>query len=375
MKKNIAIVITRLDFGGAQKIALYIAKHLDRKKFNVYFITGPGGYLDSEVVKIKNIKLLFMKNLKHPINLFFDILAFFELKKFFKEKKIDIVHTHSSKAGILGRIAAKMAGVKLIIHTIHGFPFHKYQNPLIFFIYLLLEKIAARFCDKLVAVGKDVMDYGISNRVGNKDKYVIIRAGIDIKLFKNAKVNRKKYLNKYGIDDNDFIVGMIGNFKKQKNPLEFIRIAYEVLKKDENVSFLFAGDGPLKNKADDLLKRLNLQKKVKFTGWIDEPEKFIKAIDVFLLTSLWEGLPCTLVQALAAKKNCIATDIEGNREILSVLDYDLLYQPGNYEQATEKILKLKEKKFRIKNEIYKKLREFDLKFMLREYEKIYVNHK
>ncbi len=371
MKKNIAIVITKMELGGAQKVALFLAKNLDKKKYNVYFITGIGGYLDETIKKINGIKVYFMKNLKHPISPFFDILALFELKKFFKENKIDIVHTHSSKAGILGRFAAKMAGVKLIIHTIHGFPFHKYQNFFIFNIYLMLEKIAAKFCHKLVAVGKDVMDYGLRYKVGKREQYVIIRAGVDINLFKNAKVNKKEYFKKYEINHQDFIVGMIGNLKKQKNPIEFINIADEVMKKDKNVSFIFAGDGPLKTKVNILIKKFNLEEKVKFIGWINEPEKFIRALDVFLLTSLWEGLPCTLVQAIAAKKFCIATDIDGNRELINKVNFGFLYKPGNYILAAEEILKIKNKKLKITDNIYKILKEFDENFMLKEYEKIY----
>jgi len=375
MKKNIAIVITRLDLGGAQQVALYLAKNIDRKKYNVYLISGEGGYLDDEAKKIKELNLIFMKSLKHPISLLNDIKALFELKKFFKEKKIDVVHTHSSKAGILGRIAAKMAGVKMVMHTIHGFPFHKFQNPVNFFIYLILEKFAAKFCDKLVAVGKEVVDYGLKNKVGKKEQYAVIRAGIDVNLFKNAKVNKKEYLLNYGLSDKKITVGMIGNLKKQKNPLEFVNIAKEVIKVDDNVQFIFAGDGPLRNKVNYLLKKYGIEKNVKFVGWIKEPEKFIKAIDIFILTSLWEGLPCTLIQAIVAGKVCIATNIDGNKEILSKINPWLLYEPRNYIQAAKKILILKNEKDHKKHFNIEKvkdlIKEFDFKFMLNEYEKLY----
>lgn len=375
MKKNIALIITRLDLGGAQQVALYLAKNINRKKYNVYLISGAGGYLDTKAKKIKELNLIFMKSLKHPVSLLNDIRALFELKKIFKEKKIDIVHTHSSKAGVLGRIAAKMAGVKFIVHTIHGFPFHEFQNPVPFFIYLILEKIAAKFCDKLVAVGKDVVDYGLKNKVGKKEQYVVIRAGIDINLFKNAKVNKKEYLLNYGLSDKKITVGMIGNLKKQKNPLEFVNIAKEVIKVDENVQFIFAGDGPLKQKVNYLIKKFELEKNVKFIGWIEEPEKFIKAIDIFILTSLWEGLPCTLIQSIVAEKICIATNINGNREILGKINPWLLYEPGNYIQAAKKILIIKNEKDHKKHFNIKKVKdlmnEFDYKFMLNEYEKLY----
>ena len=161
MKKHIAIVITRLDLGGAQKIALYLAEKLDRKKFEVFLIAGAGGYLDSQAAKLKGVKIILMPELKHPISLFDDMKAVSTLTKFFTDNKIDIVHTHSSKAGIIGRLAAKFAGVKNVIHTVHGFSFHEYQNPVIHAMYVVLEKLAAPWTNTLVAVGQDVIKYGL----------------------------------------------------------------------------------------------------------------------------------------------------------------------------------------------------------------------
>jgi glycosyltransferase involved in cell wall biosynthesis len=226
-KKNIAIIITRLDLGGAQKIALYLAEKLDKQKFNVHLIAGSGGYLDKYAMQLtkKGVRVNLWTEIRHPINVFFDVIAIFKLRAYFIKNKIDIVHTHSSKAGILGRMAAFTAGTKKVVHTIHGFPFHEYQNPFIHYVYVLIEKIFANITNKLVAVGRDVMEYGFSKGVGNRDKYVIIRPGIDVDLFKNAKVDRRKYLKKYGLNPCLFTVGMVGNLKKQKNPHGFVKIA------------------------------------------------------------------------------------------------------------------------------------------------------
>ena len=374
--KNIAIVITKLELGGAQKVALYLAKNLDRKKYSIHFITGAGGLLDNEAEKIKGVKKVFLKEMKRPVSPLNDIRAFFKLKKYFTENKIDIVHTHSSKAGFLGRLAASAAGVPYIIHTIHGFSFHEYQNPFIHTLYVWLEKFAAAKTNRLVAVGEDVKEYGLKKGVGSPSGYSVIRAGVNLSLFARAKPDRKALAKKIGLTQRDYVVGMLGNFKKQKNPFEFLEIAKETIKAGPEIKFVFGGGGSEKEKKlfNKKIAELNLEKNVTAAGWVKEPEKFMKTIDVFLLTSLWEGLPCTLVQAAAAGTPCIATDITGNRELLKKLGTGSLYTPGNYREAAEKTLLFKnmkrpEEKYGPKTRGI--LREFDLKYMLKKHEELY----
>lgn len=375
--KRIAIVITRLDLGGAQKVALHVAKSLDREKFEVHLIAGAGGYLDAEAKKIKELKLVFMKELKHPISLPDDLAAVSKLSAYFKQNKIDIVHTHSSKAGLLGRLAATLAKIRFIAHTVHGFSFHPFQNPLVHFMYVVLERMAAMWCDCLVAVGTDVIEYGLKNKVGREEQYVIIRAGVDVEKFANARPDKKNFLVKYGLDAGKFTVGMIGNLKKQKNPLAFVEIAREVLSVDPDAQFLFAGDGPLRPKVEALLKKYRIADRVKFPGWIEDAHKFVKTIDVFLLTSLWEGLPCTLAEAAAAGKPCVASDIYGNREILLGLDAGFLYDPYDYKEAAKRIILLKNMdrdEVKYSRAAVKFIRDFSVKKMAEDYAELYADN-
>ncbi len=371
-KKNIAIIITRLDLGGAQKIALYLAENIDKNKFNVHLIAGMGGYLDENAMKLtgKGVKVNLWNEIKHPIHPVFDIMAVIKLWRYFVVNKIDIVHTHSSKAGILGRKAAFLAGVKRIIHTVHGFPFHEYQNPFVHYFYVIIEKIFAEITHKLIAVGQDVVEYGLNKGIGSKDKYIIIRPGIEINLFRKQKNCREKFLKKYGLNSNLFTVGMIGNLKKQKNPYAFIKIAKMLIDRLNDIQFIFAGDGKEMNKIKDIIKKYRISDKVKFIGWTDEPEKFLKSIDLFLLTSLWEGLPCTLVQAICAGSPCVTTDIGGNREFMKDIGLqDYIYKPEDYKKAAELIIKIKnkgQKKAKIK-----KLFEYDFKYVLKQHIAIY----
>jgi glycosyltransferase involved in cell wall biosynthesis len=374
-KKNIAIVITRLDLGGAQQVALYLAKNLSRKKFNVHLICGRGGYLDEEAKKIKDLNLFFLEELIHPVNLIYDAAAYIRLIMYFEKNRIDIVHTHSSKAGLLGRLAAATAGNKpFIVHTIHGFPFHEFQNPVMHFAYLLLERLAGYFSGKLIAVGADVAAYGLKKGVGKHEKYVIIRAGIDLQKFKTTPARKKaglELLQKHGLKGKTFIVAMIGNLKKQKNPMAFVEIAKKVVQKENDTGFVFAGDGPLMENVREALTRKKLNDSVKFIGWCDEPENLLAAADLYLLTSLWEGLPCTLVQAAVAGKPVIASDIDGNREFTNLTGCGALFTPHDSNVAAEKIIEVRQKKlkFRVNRA---SLRQFDLKYMLVEHEALYA---
>ncbi|MEI7542284.1 MAG: glycosyltransferase [bacterium] len=374
MKKNIAIIITKLELGGAQKVVLELVAGLDKKKFNVHLLCGPEGRLDIEANKIKDIELVYIEELCTSIKLVSDLVAYLKIISYLEKNKIDIVHTHSSKAGFLGRLAAIAAKNKpVIVHTVHGFPFHEYQNPIVHLFYVLLEKFVGTFTKKLIAVGSDIVEYGIKNGVGNIEKYEVIRAAIDVASFKNAKVDKKKYIEKFGLKVGVFTVGMIGNMKKQKNPFGFIEIARLALEKNRKLQFLFAGDGPLMGKMQKRVIKYNLENKIKLVGWINEPELFLKSIDVFLLTSLWEGLPCTLVQAAATGVPSIASGIGGNREFIKLASSGTLYSPFDYSSAADTVIKVAEKKAKTNIEV-SVLKDFDIKYMVKQHENLYLTN-
>ena len=162
--------------------------------------------------------------------------------------------------------------------------------------------------------------------------------------------------------------------KKQKNPLEFLEIAKQILDTEQDIQFIFAGDGPLRKKVNSRLQRYGIADKVRFVGWIDNAQAFINCLDVFLLTSLWECLPCTLSQAIAAGKPCIATNIGGNREILNEINSGFLYDPGRIEKAVEIILTLKNNDLQEltvvdSQELY--LSRFDFQHILKQHEHLY----
>ena len=373
MKKRIAIIITRLDLGGAQQTALYLARHLNREKYDVHLIAGAGGYYDEYARSIPNLHLHLMKSFKHPIRPLSDLKAYREIKKYLLQNKIDLVHTHSSKAGIIGRMSAHACRIPVIVHSAHGFSFHESQNPIIHRLYVMLERYGARRTNELIAGGYDVMEYGLDKKVGEKDRYSVIYAGVDLDSFRNAQPDRNEYLSRFNLKGSIFTVGMVGNLKKQKNPLEFVEIANRVLDSDQDIQFIFAGDGPLRSEVNKRLLRYGIEDQVKFIGWVDDPQNFINSIDVFILTSLWEGLPCTLSQAIVSNKPCIATNIGGNREILKDFDSGFIYEPGQIERATEIIHLLKSQQLKTTRDENQEalLQKFDFQYIMKQHEQLY----
>ena len=177
-KIKILHIITQLDLGGAQKNALDIVRLLDKNRYAIYFVSSNKGLLLKETLHIPGVKTVFLPSLKRSINLLADLLTLFRLTLLFKKEHIELVHTHSSKAGILGRWAAHLAGVPVIVHTIHGWSFHNRLNPLMNSCYVFLERITAKFTNKLIAVSSSDIQKGLKHNIATKDRYALIHYGI-----------------------------------------------------------------------------------------------------------------------------------------------------------------------------------------------------
>ncbi len=305
-KVGVLHIITNLALGGAQKNALYTAANLDSCKYEKYFISAPWGGLYDQLNQDKAINFYFLKCLKRSISPLKDIQAFFSIIRFIKQNKISIVHTHSSKAGILGRWAAKFAKVPIIIHTVHGWSFHEYMSKPIKALYVFLERWTAGITTKFIAVSENDIKKGLNNKIGKAKQYELIRYGIEINRFEQipAQHNSQAVLT----------VGMIACLKPQKNPIDFIRAAEIIAKTNKNVRFICIGGGKLRKNLEKEIMLRSLNKQVKLLGWRKDISQLIRQMDIVVLTSLWEGLPIALLEAMAAAKPIVAYDTDGIRE-------------------------------------------------------------
>jgi len=312
---NLLYVITKLELGGAQKQLLSLINDLDKKKYNVFLFTAKDGLLIQEASSIAGVILEKSKFLERLINPLKDVLALVEIYCFIKKNRIQIVHTHSSKAGILGRLAAKIAKTPIIIHTVHGWSFNNYQPASIRNLYVLLEKICATFTNKIIVVSRFDKDEGLKNLIGRNNQYVLIRYGLDARGFKDTR-KRNEARKSLGLSDADLVVGMVACFKPQKAPLDFIELASLIKRDFPDTKFVLVGDGGLRKKVDTRIKQLNLEGQVILTGWHNDIPLILSGLDVFVLTSLWEGLPIVVLEAMAAGVALVATDTGGIGEVV-----------------------------------------------------------
>ncbi|MCM8784726.1 MAG: glycosyltransferase family 4 protein [Candidatus Omnitrophica bacterium] len=379
---KIAHVITRLIVGGAQENTIFTVEGLIAKGYKVDLISGPTkgpeGSLEKEVIK-KKIPLIIVRDLIREINPFYDIIAFFKLFFIFRKNKYDIVHTHSAKAGILGRISAKLANPKsLVIHTIHGLPFHPYQNKLLNYIYIFAEKIAYFFTDHFICVGQVMKEKSLKAGIGKESDYTVIYSGFKIEPYIESIEKRDILRKKYGIDKDEKVIGMIGRLFYLKGQNYLIEAFKEISKKFPKTKLMFVGDGILKQELEDYAKKNNIEQKVIFTGLVP-PEKipeYVGIMDILVHTSLREGLPRAVAQGLAGGKPVVAFDVDGAKEIVINGETGFIVPPENVKLLKERIIYLLENSV-ISDKMGKKGQElikrlFPVEKMVDEIEKIYV---
>ncbi len=341
MKNKIKVIhiITLLELGGAQQNTLFTVRHLNPEKYDVGLIAGSGGILDEEAGKIAHVRTIFVKNLVRPIRPWQDCKAIWDLAAILRREKPDIVHTHSSKAGIIGRIAAKIAGVEKIVHSVHGFGFNPRQKFFVRWLFIILEKWIAHFTDCLIAVSQDNIQTGLAKGIGKPEQYRLIRSGVDIDQIKDQaqKTNLVELRENLKIAPQMHIAVNIGPFKIQKNPLGFLDFAKIALQKLPNLTFLMVGDGGLRPQLEQKLRDLKLQDKVRLLGWRRDIPSLLALADCLVMTSLWEGLPRASVEALILGKPVFAYAVDGQRDIIQNGFNGYIVEPGQNETLAEKL--------------------------------------
>ena len=305
-------IITRLDFGGAQANTLYTASHLDPNRFAVALWAGEGGLLDE---KAAPGLLTRVRHLVREIDPAADVLALFGLYRLLRRARPDVVHTHSSKAGILGRLAAAAARTPAVVHTFHGFGFHPGQSSLKRGFFIMLERLCAVFSGALVFVSKDNMETARAARIGSPARYRLIRSGVRLANYP-ARVSREGKRGELGLPAGALVVAAIGNAKPQKNPGDFIKAAARLLPSRPDARFVFVGGGEALDALRAEAAGLGLKDRCLFTGWREDSAEILAASDIFALTSMWEGLPRSLVEALKTGLPAVCYRADGVADIL-----------------------------------------------------------
>lgn len=341
MKRHrVAHVITRLELGGAQQNTLYSTAHHDRDRFEVTLIAGQGGRLDDRAIAIEDADIQLVDWLRRPVSPAADMQALRELVRLFRHRGIDLVHTHSSKAGVLGRLAARIAGVSAIVHTIHGWSFNDTQSLVRQHSYMQLERMAARWSDRLIAVSARNRDVGLQLGIGQAGQYRVIHSGIDVKQFRRPTVARHEIRRALGYSDEHVVVGSVACLKAQKAPLDFIAAAAMAHAADARMRFFIAGDGEMRAEVEAAIARHRMQDVVQLLGWRDDVVDLLHGMDLFLLTSLFEGLPRAVLQAMAAGVPVVATNVDGTPEVVLEGRTGLLVSAGDTAATAAALLRL-----------------------------------
>ncbi len=375
---NVVHIITKLELGGAQQNTLFTVGHLDRERFCPYLISNHEGILVQEALALKGVRTFFLPELIREINPVKDVRALFKIRGILREiKRGDsapmIVHTHSSKAGILGRWAAKLAGADVIVHTIHGFGFHDYQPSLVRAFFVLLEKLTAKITDKFIAVARANIRKGVDLGIFPPHKAILIRSGIEIETFRGAAVKAEQKKVELGIDPGLPLVTMIGCLKPQKAPLDYVEVAHLVIQQRE-ANFILVGDGVLRGKVQRRAKELGLGERFRLLGWRRDIPEILAASDIFVLTSLWEGLPRVLPQAMAVGVPIVATSVDGTPEAVVSGVNGFLVEPKDIGGMAERVIYLldhPEEARTLGEQGRKMVDDFDIWQMLREQEELY----
>ena len=336
-------LITRLILGGAQENTLLTVEGLHARGHEVHLATGPAIGPEGQLVdraRRGGFPLHIIHALRREINPFRDAAAYRDIRRIIRRIKPQIVHTHSSKAGILGRLAAHRLRVPVVVHTIHGLPFHPYQGPLTNFLFVDLERLAARWADGIITVADAMIDKAVAARVAPREKFFTIYSGMEVAPFLAASPSRDEAREELGIAAEEIVIGKIARLFELKGHDDVLAVAPDILRRFPRARFLFIGDGLWRERLRDRARNLGIAEKVVFHGLVppDEVPGLIKAMDLLVHCSLREGLARVLPQALISGVPVVSYDVDGACEVVIPGDTGHLVPPQDTDALKSALL-------------------------------------
>ncbi|MEW6325381.1 MAG: glycosyltransferase family 4 protein [Nitrospirota bacterium] len=382
-------IITKLELGGAQQNTLYTVSHLDRRRFAPYLIAGCGGLLDEEARRLDGVRLSWVPSLIREIRPWRDLLAWIALRRRLwrireEAGPVMIVHTHSSKAGILGRWAAAMAGATAIVHTDHGFGFNDEQPWWLRRFLIWLERLTAQVADAAIVVSE--ANQRLGERLGlfgrgegkrpSRPQSRLIRSGIEFSSFRTAGASEKAAMRKtLGLGPGALVVVTVACLKPQKAPLDLVAVAQRVAQEMPDVRFVVIGDGELRPAMEAQIDAARLRDRVALLGWRRDVPELLQAADLFLLTSRWEGLPRSILEAMLAGLPVVATAVDGVGDVVQDGVNGYLISAGDVDRIARRVVELLRApalRHRMGEAARALPGEFDIDRMVRQQEALYL---
>jgi glycosyltransferase involved in cell wall biosynthesis len=375
--ETVCHVITKLELGGAQEVALYAVSHLDRSKFRPLLVTGPGGLLTDEAKTLPGVDVHVLSSLARRVHALADLVAFVELLRLFRRLHPAIVHTHSSKAGILGRWAAWCARVPVIIHTIHGYGITPAQPLWLRRILILLERMTGWITTHWIAVAQADIEKGIEWGLFDRTQVSVVRPGIDPQPFQTGidATIRQALRAEFGVGPADYLVGTVACLKPQKAPEDFVAVAKQVCEAVPNARFVLIGDGDLRTRIESLIEAKGLRARLHLAGWRRDISTVMKLFDAFLLTSHWEGLPRVLLEARTIGLPVVATRVGGVEEVIVQGRHGWLSNAGDIAGLSAHLIQVLQSRggqpHGRSQSVEALPKEFHLEEMVKQYESLY----
>lgn len=334
---KICHVITRMIVGGAQENTLLSCRGAVEAGHDVTLVTGPSPGPEGELLKrvsCPGLKIVECPHLVRAISPLTDLKAYSFLKKLFREEKYDVVHTHSSKAGIVGRFAAKAAHVPFVAHTIHGLAFHRYEKFWKNFIYIASERAAAPCGKRIYAVAQAMIDQSLAAGVGKPEQYKVVYSGMELEPFLTSKPD-PELRKSLGIPENAVVFATLARLFPLKGYETFIPVAVKLAKEIPGIHYLIIGNGSMMEEIQAQIAQAGLEKRFSFAGLVPPNEvwKYLALSSALVHFSLREGLPRAAVQSLASGKPVIAYALDGTPEVVVPGKTGYLLQPGDRDGA------------------------------------------
>jgi len=376
-------VITRLIIGGAQENTLLSVKGLVDRGHDVTLVSGeasgPEGDLFDQA-RAWDVPVVIIPQLVRNLHPPFDLRAALNLYRLFCHQKPDVVHTHSSKAGILGRVAARLARVPVVIHTIHGTSFGVHEPPWRNALFRAAERVCARWTHRIVTVADAMTTDSLSARTDLAPKFTTIYSGMNVGPFLECLPLRRDARRCFGFEDNHVVVGKIARLFEFKGHDDVLRAGAIAARKVPNLRFLFVGDGLLRQSLEDLARDLGIRDRVVFAGLLppDRIPEAVSAMDLLVHASLREGLARAIPQALLAGRPAVAYELDGTPEVVLPGKTGILVKPRDVPSLADAIvtLALDPERRRAMGEEGRALcrDRFPAEVMVRRLESLYAEH-
>ena len=312
-------IITRLEQGGAPLALLETVKRLNRNEFEVDVVAGQTEDIDRNLdlsdsgFDLPIISVPTLRRSVHPVR---DLRALYDLIRIIENGDYDVVHTHTSKAGILGRLAASICGVRVIVHSSHGTILHGYFSPTVTAVFAFLEKMIAAISHKIICLTRKEIGEYLEAGIGREDQFTYIFNGIDIGAFESRVGDRQNLRIELNFEQDHIVCVSVGRLVPVKGQCDLLDAFAEAHASSPELRLLLVGDGELRKDLEDQIDRLGIGEVTRLVGWREDVAELLDACDIFVLTSLNEGLGLVLVEAMAKKLPVVATEVGGVPEVV-----------------------------------------------------------